>query len=182
VLVFTLTHCPSGRIFVGTTRTLIEERWEQMLEMAMEGREGELMELTRQDGEPAFRLDEWGESDNPGEIRQLVAEAVQDLGAEAIRIAPAVKRRHQGTSLDPEQLKQLLREAEEQDPDIDDPDDAQEDRKETKQPGETPPPVVAQSENVHANDKSDAAVGDRKPRKNESAAARKRRIAEALQR
>ncbi|MCP5163199.1 MAG: hypothetical protein H6999_05895 [Hahellaceae bacterium] len=84
MIVFTITNSVTGKVYVASTRHAPEERWAQLLTQAEEGAEGNLFDEIRSHGETAFSVEEWGFGEDPSEIRQLMREAQEDLGAEPL--------------------------------------------------------------------------------------------------
>jgi colicin import membrane protein len=86
MIVFTITHQTKDIIWVTSTRTTPEERWEQLINQAQEMTqtgvhlEG-IFRHIEEDGLDCFTLDEWGFGENPSEIKQLIREAEMELGA-----------------------------------------------------------------------------------------------------
>ncbi|OZG74822.1 hypothetical protein BTA51_06915 [Hahella sp. CCB-MM4] len=85
MIVFTATDKVSGKIFAGSTRQSLEDHWDSLLTKESEGAMGEFFETLRESGVDAFKLEEWGYSDNPKELREMLAEAMEDLGALPIK-------------------------------------------------------------------------------------------------
>lgn len=81
MIVFTVTNTESGRVFVASSRNAPEDRWEQLITQANEGSEGEIFDEIRDHNPAVFNVEEWGFGEDPKEIRQLMREAQQDLGA-----------------------------------------------------------------------------------------------------
>ena len=85
MIVFTATEKTSGKVFAGTTRSSLEDHWGDLLSQALDGASGEFFELVRASGADAFEVEEWGYSDNPKELREMLAEAIEDLDATSIK-------------------------------------------------------------------------------------------------
>jgi colicin import membrane protein len=89
MIVFTITHQTKDIIWVTSTRTTPEERWEQLInqaqEMAQTGLHLEgIFRQIDEDGVDSFTLNEWGFGENPTEIKQLMREAQMELGAQPL--------------------------------------------------------------------------------------------------
>ncbi len=84
MIVFTITNTTTGKVYVASTRNAPEERWAQLLTQAEDGVEGSLFDDIREYGDTAFCVEEWGFGEDPSEIRQLMREAQEDLGAEPL--------------------------------------------------------------------------------------------------
>ncbi len=85
MIVFTATDQVSGKVFAGSTRHTLEVHWDNLLTQEAEGAMGEFFETLRRSGVEAFKIEEWGYSDNPKELREMLAEAMDDLSAVAIK-------------------------------------------------------------------------------------------------
>lgn len=85
MIVFTATERTSGKVFAGTTRASLDDHWGDLLTQSAQGASGEFYQRLRTAGADAFKLEEWGYSDNPKELREMLAEAVGELGADPIR-------------------------------------------------------------------------------------------------
>lgn len=86
MFVFTVTEVVSGRVYVASARDSIEAQWAQIVAAAESGQAGELFALIRSRGPGAFELEEWAVAENSRELRELIAEARESLGAEIIRM------------------------------------------------------------------------------------------------
>jgi len=85
VIVFTATDQVSGKVFAGNTRHTLEVHWDNLLTQEAEGAMGEFFETLRKSGVESFKIEEWGYSDNPKELREMLAEAMDDLNALPIK-------------------------------------------------------------------------------------------------
>ncbi|WP_020409889.1 hypothetical protein [Hahella ganghwensis] len=121
MIVFTATDKVSGKVFAGSTRQSLEDHWDSLLTKEAEGAMGEFFETMRQSGVDAFKLEEWGYSDNPKELREMLAEAMEDLGALPIRpvLAAARKVETKAASAVMKELEELKQAMESGDPDED---------------------------------------------------------------
>lgn len=106
MLVFTATHKESRKVFVGSARDSMESAWALLLTQAEAGGVGDFFNLLRADGGTAFEVEEWAYADDARELRELMREAQQDLGAEPIKAGSAkpVKKK----SLKTTQLRELM--------------------------------------------------------------------------
>jgi len=106
VIVFTATHKESGKTFVGSARGDMESAWALLLTQAETGGVGDFFNLLRADGGAGFEVEEWAYAENPRELRDLMREAQQDLGAEPIKAGSAkpVKKKVLKTA----QLRELM--------------------------------------------------------------------------
>lgn len=86
MIVFTITNAETGKVYVASSRNAPESRWAQLVSQANNGQEGKLYNEIRYHGDDCFTVEEWGYADEPSEIRQLMKEAQQDLGAEPLNI------------------------------------------------------------------------------------------------
>ena len=85
MIVFTATERTSGKVFAGTTRTSLDDHWGDLLTQSTQGASGEFFQWLRTAGAEAFKIEEWGYSDNPRELREILAEAVGELSATPIK-------------------------------------------------------------------------------------------------
>ncbi|MBU6954240.1 hypothetical protein KP814_22915 [Hahella sp. HN01] len=86
MIVFTATDQVTGKVFAGSTRRSLEDHWGHLLVQESEGAMGEFFETLRSSGADSFKMEEWGYSDNPKELREMLAEAMEALGAKAIKV------------------------------------------------------------------------------------------------
>ncbi|ABC27333.1 hypothetical protein HCH_00423 [Hahella chejuensis KCTC 2396] len=86
MIVFTATDQVTGKVFAGSTRRSLEDHWGHLLVQESEGAMGEFFETLRSSGADSFKMEEWGYSDNPKELREMLAEAMEALGARAIKV------------------------------------------------------------------------------------------------
>ncbi|MES9963989.1 MAG: hypothetical protein ABW116_10640 [Candidatus Sedimenticola sp. 20ELBAFRAG] len=117
MIVFTLTNRVTGGIYVGSTRSVPEERWEQLINQAADGAEGKLPDDIRAHGEAAFRIEEWGMAESPAGVKELIREAEEQLDAHPIRTKGHTHRESTGKS-EPSlgDIKRMLDEIRESDP------------------------------------------------------------------
>ncbi|OOZ35792.1 hypothetical protein [Solemya velesiana gill symbiont] len=121
MIVFTLTNRNTGNIYVGSTRSVPEERWEQLAEMAADGAEGKLLDDIRTHGEDAFKIEEWGVAESPAGIRELIQEAQEQLGAQPIRTKSPSNRERAAEEPSLGDIRRMLEEIRDNDPVIDEP-------------------------------------------------------------
>ncbi len=93
LITFIITNRSTGHTFVTSTRNTPEEQWEELATQALEGREGLLFDQIREQGELIFKIEEWGISDNPTEIKKMVREAQEDLNATPIQTKRVSEKR-----------------------------------------------------------------------------------------
>ncbi len=97
MIVFTATSVHSEQVYVGTARESVEEEWASLTSQAEAGASGEFFNVLRNHGVAGFTVEVWAFADSPGEARESMREAREELGAEAIRssrssvAAPAAK-------------------------------------------------------------------------------------------
>ena len=85
MIVFSATHNPTGRAFVGSCRIELDFHWALLETQADEGVAGSFFDLIRADGGEAFSVAEYGEADSAKELAELNREALKDLAAEPIK-------------------------------------------------------------------------------------------------
>ncbi|MYM64669.1 hypothetical protein [Pseudomaricurvus sp. HS19] len=105
MIVFTATSVHSEQVYVGTARESVEEEWASLTSQAEAGASGEFFHLLRNHGVAGFTVEVWAFADSPGEARESMREARDELGAEAIRssrsaAAPAVPKTKSKSSAD----------------------------------------------------------------------------------
>ncbi|BFM10471.1 hypothetical protein R50072_06240 [Simiduia litorea] len=86
MIVFSATHNPTGRAFVGSCRIELDFHWALLEAQAEEGVEGAFFDLIRADGGRAFSVAEYGEAESAKELAELSRDAIDDLDAEPIKL------------------------------------------------------------------------------------------------
>lgn len=90
MIVFTATDTVSHKIFVGSTREELEPHWAQLVEQAKQGTAGRIYDAIRTHGASQFAIEEWALAESGRELRELVQEARDTLGAEPIKVAKTI--------------------------------------------------------------------------------------------
>lgn len=85
MIVFSATHNPTGRAFVGSCRLDLAFHWTMLVAQADAGVQGALFESIRTDGSDAFSIALYGEANSTREVAELCREAAQSLDAELIK-------------------------------------------------------------------------------------------------
>lgn len=85
MIVFSATHQPSGRVFVGSCRVDLDFHWAMLVTQADENVPGPLFDCLRADGVTAFEVAEYAEAESARELAELCREAAEELGGELIK-------------------------------------------------------------------------------------------------
>lgn len=88
MIVFTATEKSTGKVFTGSTRRLLDDHWAHLVSLLDQGGTGPFFELLQEKGAEAFDVSEWGASENPAELREMLNEATEALGASVIKGIP----------------------------------------------------------------------------------------------
>lgn len=91
MIVFSATHSPTGRAFVGSCRVDLDFHWAMLLAQAEEGVTGPFFELLRQDGADNFEVSEYAEAESARELTELTRDALEALAAEPIKAVQALR-------------------------------------------------------------------------------------------
>ncbi|MBB6520780.1 hypothetical protein [Pseudoteredinibacter isoporae] len=96
MFVFTVSCDETQNVYVGSAKESIEAQWAAIVAAADEGQEGALQAAIRLHGVEKFTVEEWAFAENSRELRELLAEARDALGAKPIKLLrgsdAAVKR------------------------------------------------------------------------------------------
>lgn len=87
MFVFTVSCEVTHDVFVGSAKESIETQWAAIVSAADEGQEGELQAAIRLHGIEKFDVEEWAFAESSRELRELLSEAKDTLGAKAIRMS-----------------------------------------------------------------------------------------------
>ncbi|MBB3169403.1 hypothetical protein [Simiduia aestuariiviva] len=164
MIVFSATHQPSGRVFVGSCRVELDFHWAMLVTQADENVPGTLFDCLRADGGQAFDVTEYAQAESARELAQLCREAVEEFGGELIKAA----RHEKKAAVDTRALETELTRDASVDPDADDDVDGWlEDRREAKtraasNPIKAPSVTVAVAKPVLRNASSTAEAADMK--------------------
>jgi len=86
VFVFTVSCDVSQDVYVGSAKESIEAQWASIVAAADEGQEGALQAAIRLHGVENFSVEEWAFAENSRELRELLSEAKETLGAKPIKL------------------------------------------------------------------------------------------------
>ena len=87
MFVFTVSCEITHDVFVGSAKESIESQWAAIVSAADEGQEGELQAAIRLHGIEKFEVEEWAFAESSRELRELLTEAKDTLGAKTIRMS-----------------------------------------------------------------------------------------------
>lgn len=86
MFVFTVSCDVSQDVYVGSAKESIEAQWASIVAAADEGQEGALQAAIRLHGVENFSVEEWAFAENSRELRELLSEAKETLGAKSIKL------------------------------------------------------------------------------------------------
>ncbi|WP_299771218.1 hypothetical protein [uncultured Pseudoteredinibacter sp.] len=89
MFVFTVSCDVSQDVYVGSAKESIEAQWASIVAAADEGQEGALQAAIRLHGVEKFSVEEWAFAENSRELRELLSEAKETLGARPIKLGRA---------------------------------------------------------------------------------------------
>lgn len=89
MIVFSATHSPTARAFVGSCRVDLDFHWAMLIAQAEEGVSGPFFELLRQDGADSFDVAEYAQAESARELTELTRDALDELSAEPIKSTQA---------------------------------------------------------------------------------------------
>ncbi len=88
MIVFTATDKLTGKVFAGSTRRSLADHWAHLVSVESGGASGPFFDLLRERGSKGFKVSEWGSSENPADLREMLNEATTVLGATVIKGIP----------------------------------------------------------------------------------------------
>lgn len=88
MIVFTATDTLTGKVFAGSTRRSLEDHWALLVSVENGAASGPFFDLLRERGSNGFKVKEWGSSENPADLREMLLEATTELGAVVIKGVP----------------------------------------------------------------------------------------------
>lgn len=89
MFVFTVSCEVTQDVYVGSAKESIEAQWAAIVAAADEGQEGTLQASIRLHGVEKFTVEEWAFAENSRELRELLCEAREVLGAKPIKMQRA---------------------------------------------------------------------------------------------
>ncbi|GGK78729.1 GIY-YIG nuclease family protein [Amphritea balenae] len=101
MIVFTITNTTSEKVYVGSTRSTIDQHWETLLIAAESGVDHPLYDDIRRCGGDSFNIAEWAIAEDLQDLRELTREALETYDAaslQGLRTKPNASTAHRQTA------------------------------------------------------------------------------------